>query len=68
MNYGPFVAIDANQMPWEERFHDKVGKAIYRKEDVADKSRRLGSGSFCQTAVATEISMVCRFVRWETVS
>ena len=27
-----FVAIDANTLPWEERFHEKVGKAIFRKE------------------------------------
>ena len=36
MNRGSFVAIDANQLPWEERFHEKVGKAIYRKELFSD--------------------------------
>ena len=36
MNRGTFVAIDANQLPWEERFHEKVGKAIYRKELFTD--------------------------------
>ena len=36
MNHGNFVAIDANQHPWEERFHEKVGTAIYRKELFSD--------------------------------
>ena len=36
MNRSPYVAIDANKLPWEERFHEKVGKAIYRKELFTD--------------------------------
>jgi quercetin dioxygenase-like cupin family protein len=36
MNLSSFVAIDANKLPWEERFHEKVGKAIYRKELFTD--------------------------------
>jgi quercetin dioxygenase-like cupin family protein len=36
MNRAPFVAINANELPWEERFHEKVGKAIYRKELFTD--------------------------------
>jgi quercetin dioxygenase-like cupin family protein len=26
-----FVAVDAGAMPWEERFHERVGKPLYRK-------------------------------------
>ncbi|HZZ80869.1 MAG TPA: cupin domain-containing protein [Gemmataceae bacterium] len=29
---GQVIAVDTNAMPWEERFSDKIGKAIYRKE------------------------------------
>lgn len=36
MNRAPFVAVNANEMPWEERFHEKVGQAIYRKELFTD--------------------------------
>ena len=36
MNRSDFVAINANDLPWEERFHEKVGKAIYRKELFTD--------------------------------
>jgi quercetin dioxygenase-like cupin family protein len=27
-----FLAIDTNTIPWEERFNEKIGKALYRKE------------------------------------
>jgi quercetin dioxygenase-like cupin family protein len=27
-----FLAIDTNTLPWEERFNDKIGKALFRKE------------------------------------
>jgi quercetin dioxygenase-like cupin family protein len=36
MNHGHFVAIDSHAIPWEERLHEKVGKAIYRKELFTD--------------------------------
>ena len=36
MNHGTFVAIDSHRIPWEERFHEKVGKAIFRKELFSD--------------------------------
>ena len=36
MNRSDFIAINANELPWEERFHEKVGKAIYRKELFTD--------------------------------
>jgi quercetin dioxygenase-like cupin family protein len=36
MNHGQFVAVDSHAIPWEERFHEKVGKAIYRKELFTD--------------------------------
>src|SRR6266702_4679985 len=36
MSASSFVAIDASALPWEERFHEKVGKAIFRKELFSD--------------------------------
>ncbi|MCA9009164.1 MAG: cupin domain-containing protein [Planctomycetaceae bacterium] len=31
-----FVAIDTNHMPWEERFNEKVARALFRKELYSD--------------------------------
>jgi hypothetical protein len=31
-----FFAIDATRLPWEERFSEAIGKAIYRKELFSD--------------------------------
>ena len=31
-----FLAIDTNALPWEERFNDKIGKALFRKEFFSD--------------------------------
>jgi quercetin dioxygenase-like cupin family protein len=31
-----YTVIDAGAMPWEERFHEKVGQSIYRKELFSD--------------------------------
>lgn len=28
----PFLAVDTNDLPWEERFSEQVGHAIFRKE------------------------------------
>lgn len=25
------IAIDTNSMPWEERFNEHIGRALYRK-------------------------------------
>ncbi|HEY3964641.1 MAG TPA: cupin domain-containing protein [Planctomycetaceae bacterium] len=36
MSTSDFAAIDSNSLPWEERFHEKVGKAIFRKELFTD--------------------------------
>jgi quercetin dioxygenase-like cupin family protein len=33
---GQFLAIDATRLPWEERYSDAIGKAIYRKELFSD--------------------------------
>jgi len=30
------IAIDANALPWEERFNEKIGKALYRKNLIED--------------------------------
>jgi quercetin dioxygenase-like cupin family protein len=32
----PFIAFDTNALPWEERFSEQIGKAIYRKELFSD--------------------------------
>ena len=31
MNTHEMYAIDANNMPWEERFNERIGRALYRK-------------------------------------
>jgi quercetin dioxygenase-like cupin family protein len=31
-----FLALDTARMPWEERFNDKIGKALYRKDLFTD--------------------------------
>lgn len=31
-----FLAIDTNALPWEERFNEKIGKALFRKEFFSD--------------------------------
>ncbi|HEX4149693.1 MAG TPA: cupin domain-containing protein [Pirellulales bacterium] len=31
-----FLAIDASQLPWEERYNEKVGRALFRKELFSD--------------------------------
>jgi len=31
-----FIAIDTNSMPWEERFNEKLGRALYRKNLIED--------------------------------
>ena len=30
------VAIDANALPWEERFNEHLGKTLYRKNLITD--------------------------------
>ncbi|MGH9719605.1 MAG: cupin domain-containing protein [Bryobacteraceae bacterium] len=30
------IAIDANTQPWEERFNEKLGRALYRKNLMQD--------------------------------
>jgi quercetin dioxygenase-like cupin family protein len=30
------TAIDANSLPWEERFNEKIGRALYRKNLIED--------------------------------
>jgi quercetin dioxygenase-like cupin family protein len=30
------IAINSNAMPWEERFNEKLGRALYRKNLVTD--------------------------------
>jgi len=36
MNAPELVAIDANALPWEERFNEKLGRALYRKDLYTD--------------------------------
>lgn len=33
----PFFAIDTRQQPWEERFNEKIGRALYRKNLYTDQ-------------------------------
>ena len=30
------IAIDTNALPWEERFNEKLGRALYRKNLIED--------------------------------
>ena len=32
---GP-IAFDTNSLPWEERFNEKIGRALYRKNLIED--------------------------------
>jgi quercetin dioxygenase-like cupin family protein len=32
----PLIAVDANGLPWEERFNEKLGRALLRKNLVTD--------------------------------
>jgi quercetin dioxygenase-like cupin family protein len=36
MNSPSLIAIDTNLMPWEERFNEKIGRALYRKNLMED--------------------------------
>lgn len=31
------IAINANKMPWEERFNERIGKALFRKNLFTDQ-------------------------------
>src|SRR5262245_11427666 len=31
-----FYAVDAKQLPWQERFNDKIGRALFRKDLYTD--------------------------------
>ena len=35
-NMRQLIAIDTNEQPWEERFNEKLGRAIYRKNLLED--------------------------------
>jgi quercetin dioxygenase-like cupin family protein len=36
MSPSTFYAVDAGQMPWQERFNDKIGRALFRKDLYTD--------------------------------
>ena len=36
MQPGEFYAIDTSKMPWEERFNEKIGRALFRKDLYTD--------------------------------
>jgi len=36
VNKTEFLAIDANKLPWEERFNERIGRALFRKELFTD--------------------------------
>ena len=31
-----FIALDTTKLPWEERFNEKIGRALFRKELFSD--------------------------------
>jgi len=40
MNHMPprqLVAVNANELPWEERFNERIGKALFRKNLYTDE-------------------------------
>jgi len=36
MNQSKLIVIDTHSMPWEERFNEKIGRALFRKELYTD--------------------------------
>jgi hypothetical protein len=36
MENNPLVVVDTTVLPWEERFNEKLGRALYRKNLVTD--------------------------------
>lgn len=36
MNTNELIVIDTHRMPWEERFNEKIGRALFRKELYTD--------------------------------
>ena len=36
MNPTKVIAIDTQSMPWEERFNERIGRALFRKELYTD--------------------------------
>ncbi|MEX0585075.1 MAG: cupin domain-containing protein [Pirellulales bacterium] len=36
MTAGEYFAMDAGAMPWEERFNERIGKALFRKSLFSD--------------------------------
>ena len=36
MNQSKLIAIDTQTMPWEERFNERIGRALFRKELYTD--------------------------------
>jgi quercetin dioxygenase-like cupin family protein len=36
MNESKLIVIDTHAAPWEERFNDKIGRALFRKELYVD--------------------------------
>ena len=46
MPHDQFFAIDTSAQPWEERFNEKLGKAIFRKDLYADPETGARSGSY----------------------
>ena len=36
MNQSKLIAIDTHSMPWEERFNERIGHALFRKELYTD--------------------------------
>ncbi len=45
MIHGKPTAIDTNAVQWEERFNEKIGRTLYRKNLRDERISMLGSGS-----------------------
>lgn len=42
MTTSDFTAIDTNEMPWEDRFNERIGKSLFRKELFNDPETGMG--------------------------
>ena len=39
MDTPALIAIDTANLPWQERFNEKLGRALFRKEHAEDAAR-----------------------------
>ena len=51
------VAIDTTQTPWEERFNEKIGRALFRKELFSDPEAVAGKVATMRLTIAPMASI-----------